>query len=392
MSLIGRFFMFLGESLKKTGRCPNMDHRARVRTQTMTTSAIHQFVAGFGRGDAISNEALVFRRILRSWGCPSEIFTEQKRILPELRGDVRDIKTLNLGSDDAVILHLSTGSDMNDRFASLPCHKIVRYHNITPPEYFRGIAEQTGYVCARGREQAKLLANQADLALSDSAFNAADLTTWGYRDIHTLPLILDLTELRAELSERGTRNPRDDLTTILFVGRCAPNKRIEDCLAAFYYFQKYVEPNSRFVHVGSFSGMEAYHAMLLTLAQEMDIRRVEMPGAVPQRELNAYYQGSRVFLCMSEHEGFGVPLIESMVHDLPILAHEAAAVPETLDAAGILFREKRFDLVAEMMGRLTHDPLFRNAVIEGQRERLKRYEKRDLAAELRQRLAPLLSP
>jgi len=357
----------------------------------MTTRAIHQFVAGFGRGDAVSSEALVFRRILRSWGCESEIFSEQKRILPELRGDVRDIKTFCAGSDGSVILHLSTGSAVNDLFASLPCRKIVRYHNVTPPEYFRGIAEQTAYVCSRGREQAKKLADKAELALAVSAFNAADLTAWGYRDVRTLPLLLDLPALREEPSRRVMKNLRDGLTTILFVGRCAPNKRIEDCLAAFYYFQKYVEPNSRFVHIGSFAGMEAYHAMLLAMAREMDILRVEMPGAVPQHELNAYYKSTSVFLCMSEHEGFCIPLIESMVHDLPILAHDAAAVPETLDGVGILFREKRFDLIAEMMGRLVRDPALRYAVIHGQRERLGRYEKRDMATELRQYLAPLLS-
>ena len=352
--------------------------------------AIHQFVAGFGRGDAVSNEALVLRRILRSWGCESEIYSEQKRILPELRGDVRDIKTFKAGPDGAVILHLSTGSVVNDFFASLPCRKIVRYHNVTPPEYFRGIAEQAAHVCARGREQVKRLADKTDLTLAVSAFNGADLTAQGYRDVRTLPLLLDLPELREEPSRRVMKYLQDGLTNILFVGRCAPNKRIEDCLAAFYYFQKYVEPSSRFIHVGSFAGMEAYHAMLLTMTRERDILRVEMPGAVSQHELNAYYKSSHVFLCMSEHEGFCIPLIESMAHGLPILAHDAAAVPETLDGAGVLFREKRFDLVAEMMGRLTKDQPFRNAVIQGQRERLKRYEKRDLAAELRQHLAPLL--
>lgn len=357
----------------------------------MTTRAIHQFVAGFGRGDAISNEALVFRRILRSWGCESEIFSEQKRILPELRGDVRDLKTFNAKTDGAVILHLSTGSAVNDFFASLPLRKIVRYHNVTPPDYFRGIAEQTAHICARGREQAKMLADKAELALAVSAFNAADLTAWGYRDVRTLPFLLDLPELCEEPSRRVMKNLRDGLTTILFVGRCVPNKRIEDCLAAFYYFQKYVEPNSRFIHIGSFAGMEAYHAMLLAMVREMDIQRVEMPGAVPQHELNAYYKSSSVFLCMSEHEGFCIPLIESMIHGLPILAHDAAAVPETLDGAGILFREKQFDLVAEMMGRLTRDSSLRSAVVKGQRERLARYEKRDLATELRQYLGSLLS-
>ena len=109
-----------------------------------------------------------------------------------------------------------------------------------------------------------------------------------------------------------------------------------------------------------------------------------------QDELNAAYKASSVFLCMSEHEGFCIPLIEAMVHDVPILAYAAAAVPETLDGAGVLVREKRYDLIAEMMGRLVRDQALRNAVIQGQRDRLARYEQRDLAGELRRHLGPLL--
>ena len=89
------------------------------------------------------------------------------------------------------------------------------------------------------------------------------------------------------------------------------------------------------------------------MIRDMRLKNVELVGAARQDELNAIYKISSLFLCMSEHEGFCIPLIEAMVHDVPVLAYEAAAVPETLDGAGILFREKRFDLIAEMMAGLS---------------------------------------
>ena len=354
--------------------------------------AIHQLLAGFTHGDAISNEAIVMRGIFRSWGFESDIFSETRRILPELRGDAKDISAYKAASkpDDVMLLHLSVGSDVNDVFAQLPCRKAILYHNITPAEYFTGIQDQIAHGLARGREQAKRLATSAQVVMADSTFNASELRGWGYPEGRVLPLVLDLHRLRKHANRYTTDKYGDDLVNIIFVGRCAPNKRIEDCLDAFYYFQKYVEPNSRFIHVGSFAGTEQYHALLLTMMRDMQLNNVDLIGATRQDELNAVYKTAKVFLCMSEHEGFCIPLIEAMVHDVPVLAFEAGAVPETLDGAGVLFREKRFDLIAEMMGRLVRDKALRNSVIQGQRERIARYEQRDLAAELRQHLGPLL--
>ena len=355
--------------------------------------AIHQFVAGFTHGDAISNEACVLRGIFRTWGFQSDIFSETRRILPDLLDEARDVASYRAECkpDDVVLLHLSIGSEVNTLFADLPCRKAILYHNITPAEYFKGIQDQLAGLLEQGRRQMKELAGKASVVMADSSFNARELRELGYGNAHVLPLVLDLHRLRARANRYTLDKYGDKLVNVLFVGRCVPNKRLEDCLDAFYYFQKYVEPNSRFIHVGSFAGTEQYHALLLTMIRDMQLKNVDLVGTTRQDELNAIYRISSLFLCMSEHEGFCIPLIEAMVHDVPVLAYEAAAVPETLDGAGILFRKKRFDLIAEMMGRLVRDPALRCAVIQGQRERLARYKKRDLAAELRQYLAPLLS-
>ena len=116
--------------------------------------ALHQFVAGFSNGDAISNEALVLRGIFRSWGYASDIFCETRRILPELRREAFDVSTYtaNAKPDDVILLHLSVGSDDNDVFAGLPCRKAILYHNVTPAEYFRGIHENIAALLARGRD------------------------------------------------------------------------------------------------------------------------------------------------------------------------------------------------------------------------------------------------
>ena len=265
--------------------------------------AIHQLVAGFSYGDAISNETRVLRDIFRSWGYVSDIFSESRRILPELRKEAQDIAAYRAtcGADDIALLQLSNGSHINDIFAELPCRKAILYHNITPPEFLRGVQEQIAGHLARGREQMTHLAGTARVVMADSRFNAQDLQDLGYGEVKILPLVLNLDQLRGR-PHRGTmKKYGDGLVNVLFVGRCVPNKRIEDLLSAFYYFQRFVEPDSRLIHAGSYAGTEQYHALLLTSARDLQLQNMEMTGAIRQEELNACYRRADIFLCMKPH-------------------------------------------------------------------------------------------
>lgn len=355
-------------------------------------TAIHQLVAGFSRGDAISNEAVVMRRLFREWGFASEIYCERRRILPELRGDARDLDELPAvcRPEDLAFLHLSIGSRANEVFAGLRARKALLYHNITPPDYFSLIQPSTALDLARGRAQSAALAGAATVNLADSAFNAGELAEWGYPSAAVFPLMLDFEKLGGTPDRATLRRFADGKVNVLFVGRCAPNKKIEDVISAFACFQKAVEPNSRLILAGSFAGTERYQRLLLTMVRDLKLDNVVFTGSIPQAELNACYRSACVFLCMSEHEGFCIPLIEALVHRVPVLACEAAAVPETLGGAGILFRDKPFEAVAEMLGRLARESDLRRAVLARQDARLAAFKSRDLAAELRSHLAPLL--
>jgi L-malate glycosyltransferase len=356
--------------------------------------AIHQLVAGFTTGDAISNEALVLQRMFRSWGNESEIFCAVKHTFPEYRKTARDLSTAMaaIKPADIAVLHLSTGSPVNDIFALLKCRKAIVYHNMTPSRYFDLVNRAVGIELEKGRGQMKKLAGVAEVNTAVSGFNARELESAGYRNVRVLPLILDLEALVTEPEAKIMRLLDDGKVNVLFVGRGVMNKRIDDAITAFSYFHRYVEPNSRFIHAGSYTASERYYIILSTYIKEMgfDSRTIMFAGPVKQDRLNAFYRKAHLFLCTSEHEGFCIPLLESMVHHVPVLAYAAAAVPETLDGAGVLFKEKNFPAVAEMMGKVVHDSQLRAAVISGQDKRIERYRKRDLAAELRECLAPLL--
>lgn len=354
--------------------------------------AIHQFTAGYTRYDAISNEAALFRDVFRRQGFRSEIFSERRSINKALREEVRDAAAYAATAtpDDLVLLHLSIGSDVNDVFRTLPCRKAILYHNITPPRYFDLINIQTASHLERGLRQAAALAGTATVNMADSRFNAGELEALGYRDVQVLPILLDTDSITRETDRHTAAALDDGLRNIIFVGRCTPNKKIEDLIQTFAFYQKTLEPRSRFIQIGSTAGVERYHALLSTMTRELRLQNFIFAGSVPQPVLNAYYHRADAFLCMSEHEGFCIPLIESMLHGVPLIAHASAAIPETLDGSGVLLDERRFDLAAETLDRVIRDPALRAAIVAGQNERLQRYRHRNLENELLAHLAPVL--
>ena len=354
--------------------------------------AINQIVAGFTRGDAISQEALALQRLFASWGCGGEIFCERRRVLPELRGAVRDLDEAQAvcGPDSVALLHLSIGSPCNAAFAKLAARKAILYHNMTPSAYFRAVQPATASLLELGRRQLAALAGAAEVNMAVSRYNAGELEAAGCRGVGVVPLVVDWTRYDVPPDRALLRELDDGRVNILFVGRGAPNKRIDDLLQAVVTLRHGIEPRARLIHVGSYAGAERYRMVLEARARELGMRDSLFLGAAPQASLNACYRAAQVFLCMSEHEGFCIPLLEAMRFDLPVAARACAAVPETLDGAGVLFAEADYPLIAETLARLAQPGELRDGVLAAQRARLARYQARDLGAELRRLMAPIL--
>jgi glycosyltransferase involved in cell wall biosynthesis len=164
---------------------------------------------------------------------------------------------------------------------------------------------------------------------------------------------------------------QDGLTNILFVGRIAPNKRQDELVAAFAHYRA-LDPASRLVIAGEGRASDPFYAHLLrTIAAHDLCAHVHVTGRIEDAELLAYYRTAHLYLSLSEHEGFGVPLVEAMWFDVPVLAYRSAAVPETLGDAGLLFDDKE-DLraVAALAKLLTRDDAsVRRRLVEAGRAR-----------------------
>ncbi len=358
------------------------DAAARAPSAVPAIRAVHQFVPNFVRGDAIGNDTRALRALLNGWGCPSEIFAQyiHRDLAREARfyGHYRKVAH----SRNVILFHFSIGSEVTSLFARLPDRKILRYHNITPPEYFIGVNARVADRCRRGRQELAGLTTVTELALGDSEFNRLELERMGFRRTGVLPILVDWTSY-AHPPVRTLEATYGQGTNLLSVGRVAPNKRIED-LVKTYYFYRRLDPASRLLVVGSAADMESYLAGCRKLAAELGVLDgVVFAGPVSQAELCTYYRLAGAYLCLSEHEGFCVPLLEAMHFGVPVVAHAAGAVPGTLGDAGLLVREKDFPAIAELVHRVVTEPTLRHAVVAGQRERLKAFEPTVIAEQLR---------
>jgi len=115
--------------------------------------------------------------------------------------------------------------------------------------------------------------------------------------------------------------------------------------------------------------------MLEEFMRVLNLEDVYLTGEVTDDELAAYYQIADLLLCMSEHEGFNVPVVEAMHAGVPILAYNSSSIPYTLDGAGVLIDEKRYEEIAEMMDLLMEDQTLRSRILRKQKQRLTFFEK-----------------
>jgi glycosyltransferase involved in cell wall biosynthesis len=332
---------------------------------------VHQWVPAAHRGDAIGDSARRVRALLRDMGHESEVFA--LTVDDDLRGDVRPFGDPAARRADVTIFHYALPSAMTPAFATLPGGRVLQYHNITPAHFFAPFSPSLFRLAVLGRRDLGTLVGHADLALGDSEYNRAELAELGFAPTGVFPIAVDTRRLPDAPRRPALEATLDDgLTNFLFVGRIAPNKKIEDHIRLGEFYKRYVNTQYRFVFVGKTDAVPEYYATIraLILQYQMPADRFLFTGPVVEADLAAFYRTAAAYISLSEHEGFCVPLVEAMTMDVPVLAYAAGAVPETLGGAGMLFAPKDLEYASELLGALAFDDGLRHDVIEGQRARV----------------------
>jgi glycosyltransferase involved in cell wall biosynthesis len=353
---------------------------------------VSQFASDIVYGDAVSNDCLNLDRLLRRFGYRTRLFAQ--RVGPPYKGRVRDFRSYAPEPGEVVLLHYSVWSELA-QFArdEVRAPLVLVYHNVTPPEYFVGVNAQAEIDTRLGRERLPTFAGRAALALAKSAYSRAELIAAGFATAGVLPVAVDLAAVKRQPDERVLRRLADGYVNVLSVGRVVPNKRPEDVIKIFYHYHRSINPRSRLLFVGPKFIAGDYLFWLERLVERLGLDpHVEFTGQVDQRELAAYYRSAHAYVSMSEHEGFGVPLVEALACGVPVLARAAAAVPETLGGAGVLVHRACYAALAEVLDLLVRPTPLRSALVARGRERARSFSPSPVARRLVAYLAALGFP
>lgn len=334
---------------------------------------VHQFTAVLSGRDAVGYHTVALDDLLRGLGAETAIYAAH--VNPEFKGRARHYNQHpDDHSPDLIIYQASTGSPVVDYLMTCSEPIIVNYHNMTPAAYYYPWRPHLGAELEYGRRQLAELCGKASAGIADSKFNATELWTFGLSRVEVAPVLIDESALppdgglkSSDVVERAARrrgsHGAESSATILFVGRLAPNKCQHDLLAMLAVLKRSV-PNAELVLVGV-SSSDTYEAALKDYARALGVDdAVRLVGSVSLSELVGWYRRADVFVCVSEHEGFGVPLVEAMAWGIPIVAVDAAAVAETLNGAAVILADKSPLSVAVAVERVLGDPALRGNLVE----------------------------
>ncbi|MBV8886714.1 MAG: glycosyltransferase [Chroococcidiopsidaceae cyanobacterium CP_BM_RX_35] len=333
---------------------------------------MHQLLPNLSYGDAISNHALTIRNYLRSCNYKSDIFV--RYIDERLNHEAQVFQPNTIDRQAGLFYHHSIGSELTEHAIKHPGPKCLIYHNITPAEFFQPYRPEFAKILEKGRAELNQLASPFSISVGDSAYNAAELAASGFYQPGVLPITVDPMKWDIAADASWMKQLQDGKSNLLFVGRLSPNKRQDHLLEAFAHYLT-MDRNARLIIVGSHETKNPYWTHIVNTTRKLGLTgHVIVTGQVNDSQLLAFYRTAHLFWSMSEHEGFCVPLVESMWFDIPVLAYKSSAVPETMGEAGIIFTSKDdFIKVAALAKLLVKDKDLRLKVIEAQRKRRERF-------------------
>lgn len=280
-------------------------------------------------GDAVSNQVIKIHQMLLEKGEKSEIFSKYAdHRVEKYRQNISEF----IMNEDTVILHHFSGySELGDKIANLPGLKILVYHNITPHAFFQKGAQLYEF-CKKGRYQLQQIVHKYNLILGVSVFNCQEVISLGAKEVKELPIIVtDFSHIPLDQSLANTIRSNFDQVW-LFVGRIAPNKR-QDLLIDIFanYIKLYREEKHHLYLVGKYFEDDVYYKSICSKINTLGLQsQVTLVGKVEDAELPTYYKVADLFLCMSEHEGFCVPLVEAFHNKVPVVAYARTAVAATM--------------------------------------------------------------
>jgi glycosyltransferase involved in cell wall biosynthesis len=325
-------------------------------------SAIHHLVPVVHRGDAVGRHTLRLRDATRARGYQSDIFVDT--IDPDTRTETRSVLEYETEAapGDVLVYQFATASAMAPWLAGRREALVVNYHNITPPDLLAPWDNHLALGQLRAQGELSLLAPRAELGVADSAYNEAHLRQAGFARTAVVAPSAGLG--RAALNAREQRSVTGSGARWLCVGRVAPNKAIENVVAALAVTRRGADPEATLLIIGK-PATVAYDAALHRYVADLGLSgAVRFGGHAGDAAVAQAYATSDVLVVTSAHEGFCVPVVEALAARLPVVAYDQGALPEVLGAAGTLVATRDPYALSATIDDLLRDPTRRQGLAD----------------------------
>jgi glycosyltransferase involved in cell wall biosynthesis len=336
--------------------------------------AIHQFHSGSAYGDGITNGMFFIQKILQESGYHSNIYCIH--VDPILSDRILPCASYEDDAEDLLLVHYSLGTDDDAWITTLRSQRVLVYHNITPAHFFPD-GSRLKELAETGRQQIDRWATSKIFAgaIADSAFNGAELLAAGFPSVADIGLLVDLERIRTETWGSDVAVEIAGARNLLFVGRVCEHKNQLDLVRMMRHLGKISDVPVRLLLVGS-TASDKYEADVLRFIDALPgTDQARMLGRRSDEDIYALYRAADLYVSFSQHEGFGMPLVEAMAFDLPVLAHSAGGTAATLGSGGLILNDATPESMAAAAKMILHEPGLRRGIIEGQRSSLTRYER-----------------
>jgi glycosyltransferase involved in cell wall biosynthesis len=288
---------------------------------------IFQVIEALDWGDAVSNQVIALDSMFQELGFSSGIYAKSHHI--NVHNLCSDLEDLQVTDKDIVILHyVGYSGYVLPYVKNLRCTKVFVYHNITPHTFFQ--SETPLYeLCYEGRQQlGEDVVENFHYFWGDSSYNLEELLQLGVdpKNCSVVPIIVPIPEVEAESPLHF------ELKNWLFVGRIAPNKGQVSLVELFSKIRSKANNIANKLYlVGRYQVNDLYYQELIQKIKFLALEEhVVLTGKVSDDKLESYFHDASIYVSMSQHEGFGVPLIEATHRGLPVVALRNTAIPETM--------------------------------------------------------------
>ncbi|NBX77078.1 MAG: glycosyltransferase [Proteobacteria bacterium] len=288
--------------------------------------SIHQFHYRASAGEAVTQHMLFIREALAEIGIGGKIFSAQRKNLPQ--GKVQAWSADSAWDCDLLLIHHSQNNPSLKELLSIEVPKAVIYHS-QPPVRFVSHDSEAKKSLELGRKQLGILKKRGLPALGVSQFSVSELSQMGFKETGVIPLM----HLESQPASKGQLE-KNEPKHLLFVGKLAPHKKQSLLIETFFHLRKELPPHSQLHLVGT--GDPLYTKYLKLLIKQLGLSQsVILTGKLTDVNLSEYFSLADAFVCMSEYEGFCIPVVEAMKSQVPVFYRPLTGIKETMGGAGV---------------------------------------------------------